>query len=219
MTNENQPEHFEPAENLVITRPETLKVLSDPLRSRILNLLRGEALTVKQLAAALDISPKKLYYHTNMMEQHGLIQVVSTRIVSGIIEKQYRACAYLFLFDNALFVEATATEGGALGAGIEMMFDTTKLQLEQSIQAGIAIQSKDAPLVRRPLLSWSMNRMPPAQAEEFYTRLADLLDEFNVQKLDTTYPDAQAYRLFVSLFPVQRHPARSARTTDSSTQP
>ncbi len=219
MANENQPEHFEPAENLVITRLETIKVLSDPLRARIVDLLRGEPLTVKQLAARLNTSPKKLYYHINMMEQHGLIWVVSTRIVSGIIEKQYRACAYLFLFDNALFVDTTATGGGALGAGIEMMFDTTKLQLEHSIQAGIADRSEDAPLIRNALLSWNMNRMPPAQAEEFYTRLKNLLDEFNALELDSTYADAQAYRLFVTLFPVQRHPARSARTTDSPTQP
>src|SRR5690242_5492835 len=110
MTKENQPETCEPVESIVVTNLETLKVVSDGLRSRIVDLLRAEPQTVKQLAATLNLPPKKLYYHINLLEQHELIRVIGTRIVSGIIEKTYRATAYLFLFEREVF--ASSPEDG-----------------------------------------------------------------------------------------------------------
>jgi DNA-binding transcriptional ArsR family regulator len=213
--NDHQAEQFEPAAEQVITRLETLKVFSDPLRSRILDLLRTDPSTVKRLAAELNVSPKKLYYHVNLLEQHELIRVVSTRVVSGIIEKQYRAGAYLFLFDKSLLV-GTASAEEALDATIAMMFDTTRIQLEHGIESGVVDTSDDAPIERSLLLNWNLSRMPPEQAEAFYKRLRDLLEEFHAFGFDDKDSDAQAYRLFVSLFPVRRPPARSAPKTTSS---
>jgi DNA-binding transcriptional ArsR family regulator len=43
-----------PDDILIIDNLETLKVIADPLRLKILELLRGETQTVKQLAAALN---------------------------------------------------------------------------------------------------------------------------------------------------------------------
>src|SRR5436305_5533764 len=123
MTKENQPEDFEPAKELTVTSLETLRVISDALRSRILDLLRAEAQTVKQLAATLNLPPKKLYYHINLMEQHGLIRVVGTRIVSGIIEKTYRATAYLFWFDKEVFALDPTSGESALPPGIALLFE------------------------------------------------------------------------------------------------
>src|SRR5689334_15395153 len=80
-------------DELVITDLETLKVISDPLRLQIMEVVQHNSRTVKQIAAELDIAPSKLYYHINLMEEHGLIHVTDTRIVSGIIEKQYQAAA------------------------------------------------------------------------------------------------------------------------------
>src|SRR5262252_9481402 len=109
MTKEIQQKQLEPEKEIVVTDLETLKILSDALRARILDLLRAEPLTVKQLAARLGRPPKKLYYHINLMEQHGLIRVVNTRLISGIVEKTYRATAYLFLFEKEVFASAAAS--------------------------------------------------------------------------------------------------------------
>ncbi|MBX6342634.1 MAG: helix-turn-helix transcriptional regulator [Thermomicrobiaceae bacterium] len=89
--------HHEPAgaapDVFVIRDLETLRAVSDPLRLRLFELLRGGPRTVKQLAAALDLPPTRLYYHVGQLEAHGLVRVVDTRVVSGIIEKRYQATA------------------------------------------------------------------------------------------------------------------------------
>ncbi len=73
--------NFEPADALQINDPDALKLLTDPFRSRILDLLRQNVQTAKELAQTLNLSPKKLYYHLKLMEERGLICIVSTRIV------------------------------------------------------------------------------------------------------------------------------------------
>ena len=87
----------------MIENLETLKVVADPLRLRILDAFGDKPHTVKQIAKVLEIPPNKLYYHVNMLEEHGLIRVVNTRLVSGIVEKTYRATAYLFVFSDEVF--------------------------------------------------------------------------------------------------------------------
>jgi DNA-binding transcriptional ArsR family regulator len=211
MDKENQLKEFEPAKELTVTSLETLKVLSDALRSRILDLLRAESQTVKQLAARLNLPPKKLYYHINLMEQHRLIQVVSTRIVSGIIEKHYRATAYLFMFDKEVFASDPTAGESALPPGIALLFDVTKTQLEQNVENKLVDLDEDAPTPRRLLSLWKMARMAPEQAETFYARLEALLDEFEVMAKAPENDNAQAYRLFLTLFPVRRYPEARAK--------
>jgi len=206
MTKENQPEEFVPAKELTVTSLETLKVVSDALRSRLLDLLRAEAQTVKQLAAALNLSPKKLYYHINLMEQHGLIRVVSTRIVSGIIEKQYRATAYLFWFDKEIFASDPTAGKSALPPGTALLFDITKTQLAQSIENKLVELGKDTSTPQRLLSTWTMAHMAPEQAEIFYARLEALLEEFDALAQSPENATTQAYRLFLTLFPVRRYP-------------
>src|SRR5688572_24810596 len=93
MVSELQPQiNFVPAESYLVTDLETLKVLADPLRLRIRELM-GKPTTVKQVAAKLDLPATKLYYHINLLEKHGLIVLVDTRVVSGIIEKHYQVSA------------------------------------------------------------------------------------------------------------------------------
>lgn len=213
MTNPNQQDPWEPAQAITVTNLETLKVVSDALRARILDLLRAEAQTVKQLASVLDLPPKKLYYHINLMEQHGLIRVVQTRLVSGIQEKTYRATAYLFLFDQEVFA-ASNTDAHSLPPGMALLFETTKNQLAQSIADRLVDLEESSPL-RRLLANWNMQRLTPEQAEAFYAKLTALIAEFETIEQAPVTPERQAYRLFLTLFPVRWHPtAQGKRETE-----
>ena len=80
------------AAELVIDDVEQLKVLSDALRLQLLDVLSDEAergATAKELAEALGTKQTKLYRHLALLEEHGFIRVVETRLVSGILEKRY----------------------------------------------------------------------------------------------------------------------------------
>src|SRR5437879_8225384 len=104
-----------PIDVFMINDLDTLNVVADPLRARILDLLRGEPQTVKQLNEVLQIGVSKLYYHVKLLEQHHLIRVYETRVVNGILEKHYQATAYKVSVDHALFSSSPATSSSTTG--------------------------------------------------------------------------------------------------------
>src|SRR5215218_10360712 len=99
---------------LVVSDLEMLRLISDAVRIQLLELMRGNQRTVKELAAELGVPPTRLYYHMNLLEEHGLIRVASTRLVSGIVEKRYAVTAARLSVDRALLAPA-----GEPAAGLE----------------------------------------------------------------------------------------------------
>ena len=96
--------------SITINSLETIKILSDPIRLEIMKYVgeknkRNELCTVKELAKLMGVSPTKLYYHIKQLEEKELLVVGDTRIVSGIIEKQYHVAAMnISLSQNAIRV-------------------------------------------------------------------------------------------------------------------
>ena len=210
MTQLNQLDEWEPAQAITITDLEVLKVVSDVLRSRMIDLLRAQPYTVKQLASILVLPPKKLYYHINLLEQHELIRVVATRVVSGIIEKTYRATAYLFLFDKEVFAASRTDENG-LPLGTALLFEATKNQLAQSVTDKLVDLDNETSYQRRLLATWNMRQMTSAQAELFYAKLTSLIEEFETLEQAVATEETQAHRLFLTLFPVRWQPQPQAK--------
>lgn len=199
---ETTTQNFEPADTLPLSDPDALKLLADPFRSRILDLLRAQVQTAKELAQTLNLSPKKLYYHLKLMEEKGLIRIVSTRVVSGIIEKSYRATAYLFLFDGDGF-RSIDSDQPSLPPGIQALFETTRTQLETSFADGLIDLAEDAPLRRQMLWAWGMQRLSEPQIREFFARFEALLKEFDLAEPAPKADESQDFRLFMTLFPVK----------------
>src|SRR5215211_5670272 len=108
------PSNGQPAPLHTITSLEALKVFSDPLRQQIIEALLDGAKTVKQVASELELAPTKLYYHVNLLEEHGLIQVTETRIVSGIIEKHYVAAAKEYAIERSLMTPGQSMNADGL---------------------------------------------------------------------------------------------------------
>lgn len=202
MDNQKSTLEFEPAQTLAIQDANALRLMADPFRSRLIDLLRAQVHTAKELAQALALSPKKLYYHLKLLEQHGLIRVVNTRIVSGIIEKSYRATAYLFLFDQDMF-RAIDETGATLPPGLQAVFETTRTQLQVSLADGLIDLDAQAPSPRALFWGWTLRRLSTQQATAFYSRFAQLLDEFDNDEATADDEEYQNYRVFITLFPVK----------------
>ncbi|QLQ38586.1 winged helix-turn-helix domain-containing protein [Micromonospora robiginosa] len=81
---------------LVVTAPEQLKALADPLRGTLLELLLERAATVNELAAAVDRPKSSVAYHVNQLVDAGLLRVVRTRRVRAIEERFYGRVARTF---------------------------------------------------------------------------------------------------------------------------
>jgi DNA-binding transcriptional ArsR family regulator len=76
-------------EMLVVTAPEQLRALADPLRRTLLELLHERAATVTELAEAVERPKSTIAYHVNLLLDVGLVRVVRTRRVRAIDERYY----------------------------------------------------------------------------------------------------------------------------------
>jgi DNA-binding transcriptional ArsR family regulator len=186
----------EPEDQMVVADLETVRVVSDEFRMQLLQRLRARELTVKELASEVGTTPKKLYYHVNLLEQHGLIRVVGTRLVSGIVERRYRATAYLLIFDDTLF---------GMEAGADMMlanmFANARSDITEGLRSGRIVPDHEAPMGRRLVFKWGLSNLTLEEAERFSIRLADLIDEFPGLGRGEVAGESETYRLLMMMFP------------------
>lgn len=196
--------NFVPADEIVIDDLETLKVLADPLRLRIRELMT-EPTTVKQVAEALGIPPTKLYYHINLLEKHNLIVVVDTRIVSGIIEKHYQIAARSVRVARHLLSPGSKEGDASLLLTIGSIFEDTKNDLLQSVNDGTAhldAERNSAQVHTSRLL------LTEGEAQDLTRRFNELIEEFK-QKSRTHQQQKDAdtaryYKMLLALFPTSR---------------
>src|SRR4051794_33662390 len=87
--NQRQIPDYDLDEMVVVTAPEQLRALADPLRGTILELLLERAATVTELAQAVGRPKGTVAYHVNLLVAAGLLQVVRTRRVRAIEERYY----------------------------------------------------------------------------------------------------------------------------------
>lgn len=195
-------EKFEPAAELVIDHLDTLKVLADPLRLRILELFHTSR-TVKQVAADLDMPATKLYYHVNQLEQHGLIRTVDTRIVSGIIEKHYQIAARQFRIKKDLLSPGLSDSETGLELTLSTLLDGTKAEIVESVEAGV-IDLNNADRTMGIEIAQATFRIPPARAQAFRQRLQDLIKELGDEDDEPDDQPTQIYRLLYAWYPTVR---------------
>ena len=191
-----------PEELFIIDNLETLKVIADPLRLQMLARLRDQPQSAKQLAAGLTVALKRLYYHLNLLEEHQLIRVVDTRIVSGIIEKIYHVTAYRLSVERDLLASGDDHEQG-LDVFLSLILDHARAEIRRSVRAGlinldalVSEQSSGLVLGRRWL------QLTAAQAEAFMQGLKALEDSFEKQDAPDTDAQVQRYELLIGLYPV-----------------
>lgn len=190
---------FEPAEIRLIDLAD-LKLISDPLRAHLVEALVQRPATVKALAAEFSQPPTRLYYHVNLLEKHGFIRVVHTEIVSGIIEKHYRATARQFRVDRSWITTGAASADGGLEGILAFVIDETRADIARSAQAGRLDLAQTAPQPQALLARRGFGHFTPAQARRFYERALGLLKDF------TEAPDQggrELYALALAFYPTQ----------------
>lgn len=161
------------AQEFLVDDLEVLKVIAHTTRLDILQSLKRPK-TVKEIAKLLKLPATKLYYHVNLMEKHGLIQVVETNIVSGILEKKYQVVAHNYRIDNRLLTDQPAASQ-ELEQMLNTIFDVTRTEIRRTVQ-----QTEQNPFAddKHIGILWRASlRLTPEQHAEFYGRLQTLLQE------------------------------------------
>jgi len=186
----------------IIHDRETLKVMADPLHGQIIEILLDTPHTIKQTAAKLGLAASKLYYHFNLLEKHGLIEVVETRRIANLEEKHYQAVATRFELAPGLLT--TSTEEGKAVAN-EMMtsiIDTTRDDILRSLQARYFQLEQGAPEhPRRLIINRLVSRLSESQVAEFQDRLCALLEDFQAADCPPGTPEVRPYAFTALLYP------------------
>jgi DNA-binding transcriptional ArsR family regulator len=185
-------------EEFLIQDTETLKVFTDERRIRILHLLSDQALSVKEVGEQLDIPASKLYYHINLMEKAGVLQVVETRIVSGIIEKIYYVSAKFFRPGPDLL---NATDAAILLEDMVLStLDSMRQDLLASFSSGAAQLNQNLPVHQRSSIAYSSLRLTPENVARFQEELTALFERYG----HDDEPEAQVHGFFFVRFPQAR---------------
>jgi len=209
--NASEGPSFEPAEVKLISL-EDLKLMSDPLRAHLLEALAERAHTVKELAARFRLPATRLYYHVNLLEKHGLIRVVGTRVVSGILEKHYRAAARQYRVDRMLFADPQSDREGGLETLLEFVLDGTKADIRRNMRSGRIDLTQNAPHPQALLIRRGYARLTPAQTKRLAERLWGVLKDFSEAPDDGT---GSLYGLALAFYPTE-HPFGESEGRDQS---
>ena len=119
-----------------LTDLDQMKVLADPLRIRILELLCEER-TTKQVAEILKQPPTRLYHHVAALERVGLIRLARTRQRRGALEKYYLAVAKTFSADSRLFSSAPHAQVKEAAQGVAaQVLENTAADLRALLDRG-----------------------------------------------------------------------------------
>jgi DNA-binding transcriptional ArsR family regulator len=119
-----------------ITTLDQLRVISDPLRVKILWSLSDQAKTGKMLADAMHLSPAKIRYHLMELERVGLIKLVRTKLKNGIQQKFYQSVAINISLEKV----ASLINGETVPQLDDMLRENANCALDQ-LRRGIARSS------------------------------------------------------------------------------
>jgi DNA-binding transcriptional ArsR family regulator len=152
---------YELPERIVVTAPEQLRAMADPLRATILDLLLERAATVAELAAAVRRPKSTVAHHVNVLLKAGMLRVVRTRRVRAIDERYYGRTARMFYVGvvNRPGEDPTTVHANAL-----------------SVAAAESVPAHEADELRSTLRH---ARLPAERAADFWERVDAVVREFS----------------------------------------
>ncbi len=205
-----------PEDTFVIKDLDTLKVVADPLRNQVLEILITHPQTVGEIAEKLGLSSSKLYYHISLLEKHDLIRVSETRQVGNLIEKIYAATARSLDVDKSLLTFDTFDGKEFIYTIMQTTLDTTREDLLRSIQARrLELEQGAQEHPRQVILNRTLANLTERKVQDLQERLCAMIEE--VEQADREISeqsgvDASAaeethqYALTVAFYPTFYYP-------------
>jgi DNA-binding transcriptional ArsR family regulator len=167
-----------------ISDAETLRALADPLRLRILSVLMQRddgnlpVMSVKELAADLGEPQTKLYRHIKHLESAGLINAVSSRVVSGIVEQRYQACQSDLMLGTTLEEkQKVSADAEAAAAAVLELYRSQFFAAYRSNLASSGANAAERESHRKTTLCMSVARVPAAIAAEIRERMQQVVND------------------------------------------
>ena len=90
---------------------EQIRLLTDPLKLKLIQAFAEKPKTTKQVAEALGESVTKLYRHVDALFDAGLLEIIEEKQKRGTIERTFGTVAQRFEADHSLFSEDNNGDG------------------------------------------------------------------------------------------------------------
>lgn len=103
---------------------EQQKLISNPLRVKIIYLLDEQSMTAKQVADVMGKTAGSIHYHIQQLFNSGILEIEETRENKGIIEKYYRSKATHFRLKD----ENASNQGKKRGRGSSLSLTDEELK-------------------------------------------------------------------------------------------
>lgn len=152
-----------------LTSVEQMRVLSDPLRIRLLGALTEQPSSAKEVAERFGVPTTRLYHHLGLLERHSFIQVVATRRSGARTERCYGALPRSAIRPGP---ELTGAEDRReLAAAMAAVVELAGTTLAEAVIAGRAnLDESD----RSVIVSSSTLRLTKDQQQRFGRELVEL---------------------------------------------
>lgn len=172
MTGDDQAGYVPPHDTVHVETTDQLRAVSNVVRHRVLAVLRDGPATITQVADQLGIAKGSSSYHMRVLERAGIVHVVRTRKVRGVLERYY----------------------AHVGKSIELP-EPAAGQRDVLLRHALDDLST-APEGSHRFVRLQHTRISETQFEEFERRLAGLLDELR----DARDADEAAATVAVAFF-------------------
>jgi len=97
----------EPKNIIRIDNVKLLKVISDPTRKKIIEVLYDVPLTASEIAEKISYPKDKIYYHLKKLQSSGILIIAESEKIKGITQNKFINAAKKFEIDQTLIGEET----------------------------------------------------------------------------------------------------------------
>ncbi|ACB60980.1 DNA-binding transcriptional ArsR family regulator [Exiguobacterium sp. PvP048] len=184
---------------LILEQYEQLKVISDPMRTKMLMHLIEQPHTGQQLAQKLDVSRAKILYHLRELEKYQLIRLVKEEVRGGNVLKYYQAVARGFIPADHL-LNLVETKQATRQSYIEVL-DRAKTRVLTAPERSFAPSSPDVENWESLSLQKEL-RLTPEQFLTFTKRYRELLLEVE-HDASTDETDQKLYYVMATAFEIE----------------
>jgi len=104
-----------------------------------------EPATLSQLGRALKSHPANVRHHLKLLEKIGLVELISTRVVGGFVEKYYQASARSYMVNLALVPEVADRQNilvfGSHDIALELLASQTNQATQETVLVPLPVGS------------------------------------------------------------------------------
>lgn len=169
---------------------EQVRLLSDPLKLKLLQLFATEPRTTREAADELGEGITKLYRHVDALQEAGLLEIVDEVRKRGTVERRFGAVARRFEVDRDLFSDS----GDA--AGREAARDLLRAGEEEIMQALTHASAGQM----QPLMARLRLRVSPQRARELNRQLADWIASLEEEPDEPDQQDLQEAGVLIAFY-------------------